>query len=412
MSKDIYDVIIIGAGFSGLISANYAKQHNLNYKILEATDHIGGLIQTQNINSNIYYESGPNSMRIKDSLYAVCQELDLPLITSPLSKKIKIYSNNELHSIYSLLDWSILKLLINTPLAITDQTSVYDFFEHHCGQHITNNIIQAIFNGIYSTDIKTMPVSSIIKNPQLLNSISLILTNLSNTIFKKSHNHTATFAQGLTAFIQKISEYISLNNIQLNTTVKSCQYINNIWHVGEYQAKNIIITVPSYVAYSLHTSLHRLKDIQYSTVNTIICKFPNFTNKFLQNYVGWLSSNNNDDNILSGVLHSSSIFPELYNNTQDSYITAFQKVAHNSQAIIQHLANLYNCPNIDIISINNYKQALPQYNFKHSEVINNLQLPTGLHLVNNYSAGISFEDITNLARLTVGQLKESLKDKY
>lgn len=58
MSQDeeLYDVIVIGAGISGLAAANYLKEQGLNkIKIVEARDRVGGRVYSANLKPNLTY---------------------------------------------------------------------------------------------------------------------------------------------------------------------------------------------------------------------------------------------------------------------------------------------------------------------------------------------------------------------
>lgn len=54
------DVIIIGAGITGLATAHHLKKNNVDFAVLEQSDKIGGVINTVNEKGYIY-EEGPNS---------------------------------------------------------------------------------------------------------------------------------------------------------------------------------------------------------------------------------------------------------------------------------------------------------------------------------------------------------------
>lgn len=42
-AEDVYDVIIIGAGWSGLLSCKYALEENLSVKVIEKREDVGGV---------------------------------------------------------------------------------------------------------------------------------------------------------------------------------------------------------------------------------------------------------------------------------------------------------------------------------------------------------------------------------
>jgi NADPH-dependent 2,4-dienoyl-CoA reductase/sulfur reductase-like enzyme len=57
-SNNEYDVIIIGAGFAGLIAARELSHRNLRVLIIEARDRIGGRVFTAQIDNQLYELGG------------------------------------------------------------------------------------------------------------------------------------------------------------------------------------------------------------------------------------------------------------------------------------------------------------------------------------------------------------------
>ena len=55
------DVVIIGAGISGLSCGHFISKKTNNFLILESKDKLGGIIQT-NIEKNYICEYGPNTV--------------------------------------------------------------------------------------------------------------------------------------------------------------------------------------------------------------------------------------------------------------------------------------------------------------------------------------------------------------
>ena len=54
------DVVIIGAGITGLTTAHHLKKQGVNFCILEKSDRVGGVINSV-IEKGFNYEEGPNS---------------------------------------------------------------------------------------------------------------------------------------------------------------------------------------------------------------------------------------------------------------------------------------------------------------------------------------------------------------
>ncbi len=55
---ELFDTIIIGAGYSGLSAANYLKEKGQKILVLEARDRVGGRVYTKYINDSLYVDLG------------------------------------------------------------------------------------------------------------------------------------------------------------------------------------------------------------------------------------------------------------------------------------------------------------------------------------------------------------------
>ena len=76
------DVVILGAGITGLTTAHHLKKQGVNFCILEKGDRVGGVINSVNENG-FNYEEGPNSgvvanvevLRLFEDLKGECEIL-------------------------------------------------------------------------------------------------------------------------------------------------------------------------------------------------------------------------------------------------------------------------------------------------------------------------------------------------
>lgn len=114
MSNQHYDVIIIGAGVTGLTLAHHLNKKGVNFKVLERQNRHGGVVHTQKENGFIY-ESGPNS--------GIVSHPEVVTLFDDLGDSIKIEKGNDLVKIrYVLKDgrWNALPhgplSAITTPL--------------------------------------------------------------------------------------------------------------------------------------------------------------------------------------------------------------------------------------------------------------------------------------------------------
>src|SRR5437016_1431630 len=68
------DVVILGAGITGLTCAYRLQKMGFDVLVLESSDRAGGVIRTENINGHLV-EWGPNSLLPTEHTFGVLDEL-------------------------------------------------------------------------------------------------------------------------------------------------------------------------------------------------------------------------------------------------------------------------------------------------------------------------------------------------
>src|SRR5690242_15070605 len=95
----IYDVLIAGAGISGLTAARDLVRAGRRVRLVEARARLGGMIQTEQIDG-FTIEAGPDSLLMtKPAAAALCDELGLTLVPTLTPRTAYILRDGALHAI-------------------------------------------------------------------------------------------------------------------------------------------------------------------------------------------------------------------------------------------------------------------------------------------------------------------------
>ena len=85
------EITVIGAGFSGLVTAYHLVQERMQVRILEKSERTGGLIQTLNTASGLV-ETAANGILSSPDVIGMCSTIGVPLEpTLPQSRARYIY---------------------------------------------------------------------------------------------------------------------------------------------------------------------------------------------------------------------------------------------------------------------------------------------------------------------------------
>lgn len=171
-------IAIIGAGISGLTTAWYLQKHNIKYRLFEASNRAGGVIQSKK-EQGFLLELAPNSILCDKEILEMMSEMGLKrdfLFAKPSSKSRFIFKNGA----YQKLPSSPPSLIFNTffswktKLAIwkernnktkgTEEETLSQFFERRFSKEIVKYALNPFIAGIFAGDPekllleKTFPV--------------------------------------------------------------------------------------------------------------------------------------------------------------------------------------------------------------------------------------------------------------
>jgi monoamine oxidase len=238
MNNKIYDFIVIGGGISGLYCAMKLSAHKV--LLLEASDRLGGRIYTH---QDPQYEIGAGRLHASHKhLLSLLKHYDLN--TYPLPSRIDHI--NVLDGYVPHVDQYIEDMIERVTHKLSEELRQITF-EEHClsilGKEDTERLRQA--RG-YSGDFQMNAHDAI------------------RMFRREKKGGFFTVKEGLGELVRRMSKDTRAS-IQYNHTVKDISFHSNVYHVDQYKAKQIIVTLPA-------QALERIPffhDPLFKTVHTI-----------------------------------------------------------------------------------------------------------------------------------------------
>jgi len=442
-------LIIVGGGIAGSTAAFFAKEKQLDFLLLESNQRLGGVIQSevsQNKKDHCY-EKGPNTLKLGPTLFEICKKLDLNLVGSnPRAKDKYLYLDRKLIKLdfKSLLlekevlsnkdKLKFLEFLFKSPelnLKISKDITISEFFKLNFSEQILENLVWAILNGIYAGNPEKLSLCSIfpalyeisanscLKKEIFLFSLIKFLCSrkksqdINRKIKVKSKYFT--FSNGLSQFFDVLKRHLR-ERVKTNSKVKKIEISKQESQVYQiklvnsqisYFSKKIVLATPAKESAEIFPEfLNKLKQIKYAKVITVNLQISNLVKKELkrvENSFGFLSAKKKNISLL-GVIYYASLFSSA---KEKNLFTCFLGGELNpgvlefseekiKKILIHDLEKIFPSSSpleVELISINRWEEAIPQYNLGHLELIQEIEksLPSNFRLAGNYLRGASIE---------------------
>jgi oxygen-dependent protoporphyrinogen oxidase len=174
MEWNFREAVVIGAGISGLLCAYRLKTLGVDVALIEKSDCVGGVIQSERINGYLI-ERGPNSSQGTEELMALVEELG---ITGEIAEgdpraPAFVCFNGRLHPVpagpgafikSSLLSARGKLRILAEPFVRTrrsgEEESVYSFAYRRIGREAAERIVAPFVSGIYAGDAQALSVQA------------------------------------------------------------------------------------------------------------------------------------------------------------------------------------------------------------------------------------------------------------
>lgn len=447
------DVLVLGAGISGLATAYWLKKEGFNVKILERNDEPGGAMETINENGFLI-DFGPNSglettpliaqlaeeIGIKDQMiyaneaanirYILKNNQLMPLPTSPQAfLKTNLFSAK-----------AKLRLMAEPFIGKSNDgyyQSMSEFVVRRLGQEFLDYAIDPFVSGVFAGDPSKLSVKSAFPKLYRLEEIygGLIKGTIKGARERKKNKEKSkqsakmfSFINGMQTFPKAISNQLS--DIEYNTQLKKIEKLSKGFKV--YYSKNgeeksieteiLLSTIPAYVLSSLINFDDNLKshlnDIYYPPVMVLYLGFDKKDiNRELDGF-GYLIPSKEKKSYL-GAIWSSTIFPNRAEHDKASF-TLFIGGARSphlfesdTNKLIDKVLNEFKqATSISgdpvIIRHKLWNKAIPQYNIgyiEHERYFEQFEKEhKGFFLSGNYRGGISVGDCVKNSEITFNRI--------
>lgn len=339
------DVIIIGAGITGLATAHHLKKNNSDFLLLEQSDKVGGVIKTVKENGYVY-EEGPNSgvignvevIRLFEDLKGYCE---LEAANDNVKKRL-ILKNGKWEPLPSGL-----MAAVKTPLfTLKDKFRILaepfrsrgtnpletlaELVKRRMGKSFLEYAIDPFILGVYAGDPnRLVPKYALPKLYNLeQNYGSFIGGAIKQSFIKKTEDEKKvtrgvfSVKEGLSSMVNAIYNKIGKENVLLeckNIEVKPLEnhfivsYKNKEGFIIEIETKKVISTVGAYqidkiAPFINEDKVSKIKSLHYTKVIEVVMGFDKWEGIKLDAFGGLIPFKENRD--ILGVLFMSALLSD------------------------------------------------------------------------------------------------------
>jgi len=429
-------VVVIGAGISGLSCAYRLRQLKIPALLLESLGHPGGLLGSIE-RDGFLFESGPQSFQGTETLSNLIEELGISgeLLKADPHAPRYILQKGRLKEIpmspQSLITSSLLSAgsrwkLASEPFRRTHppghDESVADFVRRKFGHEILEYLVSPFVSGVYAGDPESLSLKAAFPSlEQWEREYGSVLRGAMKSRGGKTERKGApplcSFRRGVATLPRAIAKSLG-ESLQTGSAVRTVRrasapgdgayeiHTENLGQEASMRASAVVLCTPAYISAQLLGSISSrlgmtLSGIAYAPVAVVAAAYGRSQVANMLNGFGFLVPRKEKKYIL-GTIWNSSLFPARA--PQDKVVlTSFLggatdlEMVSKSRAEIAAAAHEDNSRILGIagnpiaFEVWTYSRALPQYNLGHhhaiEEIRNDEREAPGVFLGGNYLEG-------------------------
>lgn len=464
-----HDVVVIGAGISGLVAAWQLHTRGVDVRLIEASGAVGGVMRTEQ-RDGFLLEKGPFNVIVREPAFQdLLDELRDELIVVEADRSAararyvlhddrlwKVPSNPIALASTGLLTLGgkarLIRGLLSSRTSTDRDGSIDEAASRRFGSEIAQRLVSALCVGIFAGESHDLNLGACLPRVAEIDrqTRSLLGFALAQRFRRKRRRHVprrwrglASFREGLgqlpTTLAHQLGERLLLN-CQANSIRKVDQQYVIRCSTGSdtkaaFGASHIVLAVPKRVTAALldHIAPRIAEELNAIPTASLVVLNLGFDQAHvghpLQGY-GFLVPTSSSSFPLLGVLWADSVFPH-HAPPNRRLLRVFiggsrrPDMLNKSDTELVEIAvgalrdHLQLTDNPTLIDVCRWPDAIPQYGPGHvqrvSQIHRELERHPGLHLAGNYLNGISINDcIGNASRVAeeVTQHVRQMKDSH
>jgi protoporphyrinogen/coproporphyrinogen III oxidase len=277
--RPVLDVVIVGAGISGLAAAFDLQARGLRVRVLEATPRTGGVIATERFDGWII-DGGPDSLLVqKPAAVALCRELGIAdrLVPTLLPRTAYVLRERQLHAIsdgsflgfpitvkalarsrlFSVLGKARMAGEILTPRrTVDDDESIGAFVARRFGREAVDYLADPLLAGIHAGDVDRLSIRALF--PRLVDaerrSGSVIRALRALRVRPSPQGAFVSLPGGTGELVDSLAGALAPGTVVTNARVTSL-FRSMMYSIestaGLFRARAVVLAVPAYVTGAL-----------------------------------------------------------------------------------------------------------------------------------------------------------------
>lgn len=409
------DVLIVGAGISGLLVAYFLSKKGLKVQILESASQSGGWINSIQIRDQIF-ENGPNSILADEEWLKLLNDLNLSYIEKPKSLKKRFVWKNHRREVIPLsvsaflwsplVSWgaklSILGEIFKGDNLESPDPSILEFFSARFHEDVADYLVDPFIGGIFAGDISKLSFESVF--PELFSGFKNKKSLVRAALSKKSSapKKIISFSEGTQSLVRAL-ETKTPAQWQFDAKVENVSFHDSSVQVmtngSSYEARALVMATPAQEAARLlqpqidEESFRFLNDLFYQSVSLVHTLWKRPLN--FEAGLGCLIPSK-DENFkgFRGSLWPSEIFPSRYDS---EYLATTQYFSGEQPRIdlqeIQKIVGVSEAP-LEMKRVD-LGASIPQFYRGHRDGVEHLrgQLPDHVKCSGNYLDGVGLSAV-------------------